>query len=50
MKVTLRSEKAVSDENVKKETGKSFADWWKVIDAFGGPERGRRDIGVHLIS
>jgi len=48
MKVTLRSEKAVSDENVKKETGKSFAGWWTVLDAFGGPAKGRREIGVHL--
>jgi uncharacterized protein YndB with AHSA1/START domain len=48
MKVTLRSEKAVSDENVKKETGKSFAEWWKVLDAFGGPAKGRREIGGYL--
>lgn len=48
MKVTLRSEKAVSDENVKKETGKSFAEWWKALDAFGGPAKGRREIGNHL--
>jgi uncharacterized protein YndB with AHSA1/START domain len=48
MKVTLRSEKVVSDENVKKETGKSFAEWWTVLDAFGGPAKGRREIGNHL--
>jgi uncharacterized protein YndB with AHSA1/START domain len=48
MKATLRSEKAVSDENVKKETGKSFAEWWKALDAFGGPAKGRREIGNHL--
>ncbi len=33
MKVTLRSERVVSDENVKGETGKSFAEWWKLLDA-----------------
>ena len=49
MKVTLRSEKVVSDESVKRETGKSFSEWWKVLDAFGGPAKGRREIGVHLI-
>ncbi len=48
MKVTLRSEKVVSDENVKKETGKSLAEWWKVLDAFGGPAKGRREIGGYL--
>ena len=48
MKVTLRSEKVVSDANVKKETGKSFAEWWKVLDDFGGPAKGRREIGNHL--
>lgn len=48
MKVTLRSEKVVSDENVKMETGKSFAEWWKALDVFGGPAKGRREIGAYL--
>ena len=48
MKVVLNSDKIVSDASVKKETGKSFAEWFAVIDACGGPGRGRRDIGSHL--
>lgn len=48
MKVTLRSEKVVSDENAKRDTGKGFAEWWKLLDAFGGPAKGRREIGVLL--
>ena len=45
MKVTLRSERVVSDENAKKETGRGFAGWWTLLDAFGGPAKGRREIG-----
>ncbi|HRY43999.1 MAG TPA: SRPBCC domain-containing protein [Thermoanaerobaculia bacterium] len=50
MKVTLRSERVVSDENAKKETGRGFAGWWTLLDAFGGPAKGRREIGNHLVN
>jgi len=50
MKVTLRSERVVSDENAKKETGRGFAEWWTLLDAFGGPAKGRREIGNHLVN
>ena len=49
MKVTLRSEKVVSDENVKRDTGRGFVEWWKVLDSFGGPAKGRREIGGYLL-
>lgn len=40
MNVTLRSERVVSDENVKMETGKSFVERGRLLDAFGGPAGG----------
>lgn len=48
MNVTLRSDRAVTDANVKKETGKSWAEWFALLDRFGGAEKGRREIGNHL--
>lgn len=50
MKIDPRSERDLSDANVKKETGKSRKEWFAAIDAFGGIAKGRREIGGHLVN
>lgn len=46
MKIELRSDKPL--DAIKVETGRSLAEWFGVLDAFGGPGKGRREIGNHL--
>ena len=46
MKIELRSDKPLDD--IKAETGRSLAEWCALLDAFGGPGKGRREIGNHL--
>lgn len=46
MKIELRSEKPL--DAIKAETGRSMAEWFALLDAFGGPGKGRREIGNHL--
>ncbi len=48
MKIELRAEKPVTDASIQADTGKTFKQWFAVIDAFGGVGKGRRDIGNHL--
>lgn len=49
MKVQLKAEKDVSDAGVKSATGKSRKEWFTLLDGLGGPEKGRRAIGDHLV-
>lgn len=46
MKIELRSDKPL--DSIQAETGRSLGDWFAVLDAFGGPGKGRREIGNHL--
>lgn len=48
MKIELRSDRPVDDAACKADTGRSFSEWFALLDAFGGPTKGRRDIGNHL--
>jgi uncharacterized protein YndB with AHSA1/START domain len=46
MKIELRSDKPL--DAIESETGRSLAAWFALLDAFGGPGKGRREIGNHL--
>lgn len=46
MKIELRSDKPL--EAIHAETGRSLDEWFAVLDAFGGPGNGRREIGNYL--
>lgn len=48
MKIDRRSDKPVTDAACKADTGKSLLQWFEVLDAFGGPDKGRRELGNHL--
>ena len=37
-----------SDESVKSATGRTWQEWFKLIDERGGPPLGRRKIGLIL--
>ncbi|MEO8160719.1 MAG: SRPBCC domain-containing protein [Arenimonas sp.] len=45
MKIELRSDRPVDDATCKADTGKSMADWFKLMDAHGGVAKGRRELG-----
>ena len=48
MKIELRSERPLDPDSAKADTGRTLAEWFALLDAFGGPAKGRRDIGNHL--
>ncbi|MCC6403532.1 MAG: SRPBCC domain-containing protein [Fimbriimonadaceae bacterium] len=48
MKVSNTPDHPVTDEACKAATGKSFAEWFLVLDEIGGLEKGRRDSTSHL--
>jgi uncharacterized protein YndB with AHSA1/START domain len=48
MKIELRSDKPMGDADCKAETGRTPLQWYEVLDAFGGPDKGRRELGNHL--
>jgi len=45
MKIELRSDKPVDDKSCKADTGKTMAEWFKLMDAHGGLAKGRRELG-----
>jgi uncharacterized protein YndB with AHSA1/START domain len=49
MKVERKSDHAVGDDSAKAATGKSLADWYKLIDKKGGAGLGRRELGNWLV-
>ena len=49
MKVERRSDHAVSEASCKSVTGKSLAEWFKVLDKHGGVELGRRVLSNWLM-
>lgn len=48
MKIDLRSDKPL--DAIHAETGRSLDEWFALLDAFGGPAKGRREIGNHLLA
>lgn len=48
MKIELRSDKPL--DAIHSETGRSLDEWFALLDAFGGPGKGRREIGNHLLA
>lgn len=48
MKAELKSEKETTDAEVRRDTGKGWREWFAELDAFGGPGKGRREIGNYL--
>jgi uncharacterized protein YndB with AHSA1/START domain len=49
MKVDVKSEHPMADADAKAATGKGWEDWYRVIDASGGPAAGRRAITERLM-
>jgi len=37
-----------TDAAIKKDTGKSFKEWFAILDAAGGPSLGRRELSLHF--
>jgi uncharacterized protein YndB with AHSA1/START domain len=50
MQCEIKSDFPVTNEAAKKATGKTLDEWYKLIDAAGGPKLGRRAINVLLYS
>lgn len=48
MKIELRSDQPLDDASAQAATGRSLGEWFALLDAFGGPGKGRREIGNHL--
>lgn len=48
MKIDYTPDNPTTDAACKEMTGKSYAEWFAVIDAKGGPSLGRREITNHL--
>jgi uncharacterized protein YndB with AHSA1/START domain len=49
MKIDPRSDHATDEASAKAATGRTLGEWFALLDAFGGPGKGRRDIGNHLL-
>ena len=48
MKVKIASDHPLTDEACKAATGKTFPEWFAVIDGLGGPAIGRKPVNDHL--
>lgn len=48
MKITYQPEHELSDDNVRAATGKSWDDWFRALDKFGGPSKGRKALSEFL--
>lgn len=49
MKIILKAEQAYDEASAKRATGRSPEDWFEVLDAAGGPAKGRRELGQLLL-
>jgi uncharacterized protein YndB with AHSA1/START domain len=49
VKIDLRSDKTIDDATCKADTGKTMAEWFRVMDAHGGLAKGRRELGNLLL-
>lgn len=50
MKITLKAEEAYDEKSANTATGRSLGEWFALLDAFGGPAKGRREIGQLLVN
>lgn len=48
MPVKTKGAQPLTDAEIKERSGKTWSQWFKVLDEFGGPEKGRREIGNFL--
>ncbi|MFO1494834.1 MAG: SRPBCC domain-containing protein [Lysobacterales bacterium] len=48
MKVVRKADHEVGEDTARTQTGKSLSEWFALIDAQGGPDLGRREIGQWL--
>jgi len=48
MKIEYKAANEMSEGAVKKATGKSWKEWYGVLDKFGGPEKGRKALNEFL--
>ncbi len=48
MKVRLETEHPMTEEAIRAATGKTWEEWFAVLDARGGPAQGRREINNYL--
>jgi uncharacterized protein YndB with AHSA1/START domain len=44
----MGSESAISDRAVQAATGRSWGQWFRILDAIGGTERSHRELAAHL--
>lgn len=49
MKIQLKPEHAHDEAATKTATGRSLGEWFSLLDQFGGPSKGRREIGQYLV-
>ncbi len=45
MPVKTKAAHPLTDAEIKERTGKTWDQWFKALDEFGGPDKGRREIG-----
>jgi uncharacterized protein YndB with AHSA1/START domain len=50
MKITLKAEQAYDEASARQATGRTLGAWFALLDSFGGPAKGRREIGNHLVT
>jgi uncharacterized protein YndB with AHSA1/START domain len=50
MKVEISPDQPSDEKSAKAATGRSLGDWFALLDQYGGPGKGRRDIGSHLLA
>lgn len=48
MKLELRADRPGDEAQCRSDTGRTPREWFAVLDAFGGPGKGRRELGSHL--
>lgn len=48
MKIKYEAQNEMSAAAVRKATGKSWDEWFTLLDKFGGPAKGRREMNVFL--
>lgn len=48
MKIELRADHTIDDATARRETGRTLGEWFAILDTFGGPAKGRRELGNHL--
>jgi hypothetical protein len=50
MKIEIKADQPSDEAAAKKATGRTLGEWFQLLDAAGGPGRGRREIGQELMT